>query len=472
MGRLFIRTAAGILAAALVLAGCGDGAGGGDGTGGGDIPSVPTGTLTIQNVPGGTDTFGVYITTQTITANYLPITTNYSAIGGALGSPSGTVVIPLYTAPEGGTGFTGAGTYSILIIGTSGQTTLLLKAVNGKSFSNGSATITWADLQNVSGMGGNGVLTVTDVPGGTGVFAVYILQDEITADNYLTAIGSFAATGAVTESPGATAAVPLYTTAGGAAAFNSTGEYSVLVYNLTPPLALALNYVEFSSGGAEISWNDLEEVSGMTGPAFLDLTDNVWYDNILLLGQTHTYQFYAEQGKTYYVSWNDRHNGDNTKTGSTKVSAAWKSGGTAIFTNPDSGYTSPRSIYASKSGYIKITVEINSTYYPGTYGLVYWERTGNAALQINFAVSGAEMGVSGDLRLDKSEGNQITISAANAVNCEDFTWLLDGVEITDETSGSITLDAADYEPGLYRLTLIAYRDGVPYSGEAAFAVVE
>jgi hypothetical protein len=440
--------------------------GGGNEGGGGT-----TGTLKITNVPGGTDTFAVYITTQPVTANYVSIITNFAAVGGAVGSPSGTVDVALYTADGGTTAFSGSGTYSILVIGTTGADTPLIKAVNNRSFSGGSAAINWSDLVDVSALGGDGVLTIRDIPGGTGTFAVYVLPDEVTADNYLTAISSFEAVGAVTASPSGTTAAPLYTASGGTTAFNGTGEYSVLVYSLSPPVALGANYVEFNNGGAEISWNDLEEVSGMTGPAFLDLTDNVWYGNSLAAeGQAHEYRFYAEEGKTYYVSWNDYYNGDNSATANIYVSAAWRSGDTAIFTNASSGYTSPRSFPASKSGYVKITVRCG--YYPGTYSLVYWERTGNAALQVNFAVQGGDMNVSGGIKLDKSDNNSITLSLGDASGYTDFMWFLEGVKLEGETESSITLKAEDYGTGLYHLTLAAYKDAVPYSGEITFAVVE
>jgi hypothetical protein len=445
---------------------------------GGDIPGETTGTLTIQNVPAGTEAFSAYITTQTITANYTSIITNFTAVGAVTGSQSGTVEVLLYTTAGGTTGFTGAGTYSILVLGTGGgAATPLVKAVNGKSFSNGSAAITWADLEDVSGMGGNGVLTVRDIPEETGAFMVYILRDEVTEDSYLTAMTSYAAWGTATGSSGGTKAVPLHTF-GGLAAFGDTGEYSILVYDATSLLAKALNYMEFINGGAEISWNDLEEVSGMSGgPAFLELTDNVWYGNALAVaGQVHEYQFYAERNKSYYVSWNDYYNGYNSALARVKVSAERKSSGESIFTGKISGYSSPELISADKSGYIKVTVELAADswgeFFSGPYSLIYWENTGDTALQFNFTISGGDMGVSGGIKLDKSEDNSITLSVGNAESYTDFRWILEGEEITDETNGSITLSASAYAAGIYHLTAVAYKDGVPYSGEITFAVVE
>jgi hypothetical protein len=471
-------TAVLVLAGVLVLAACNNPAGGGGNNNNNNDNNNGGGKLTVNNVPGGTGGFAVYISAEPVSANYYAVVTNYTAAGGVTGSQSGTVTVPLYTTmseTETGPAFTGTGTYSILVVGTTGTTAVLAKAVNGKGFSNGSAAINWAELQDVSGMGGSGVLTVRDVPAGTGTFAVYVLSDEITAENYYTALTSFAAVGGVIESPTGTAAVPLYTASGGTTAFSGTGDYSILVYAVgSTALAKALNDVEFTGGGAEISWNDLEETSGMSGSGLKPLTENVWYDNTLAAGQIHEYRFHAEKGKSYYVSWNDRNNGDNTKTGYIRVSAAWKSGGADIFTGQTYGYTGPKFITAAKSGTVKITVELNGTYYPGTYGLIYWERTGNAMLQINFSVSdGGDMGVSGGIKLDKSDDNSITVSVENDWDYTEFEWYLEGGKIQNETGGSITLNASDYEDeGLYHLTAIAYKDGVPYSGTITFAVVE
>jgi hypothetical protein len=302
---------------------------------------------------------------------------------------------------------------------------------------------------------------------------VYVLRDEVTAENYLGALLSFVAVGGVIGSPSGTVAAPLYTTSGGTTAFNGTGPYSILVYAADTLLARAVNNVEFTNGGAAISWTDLQEVSAMTGgPALTALTENVWYDNTISAG-VHEYQFYAHKGTTYFVSWNNGYEGDGTKNGNIQVSAAWKSGGTGIFSAQSYGFTNPKRITADKSGYIKITVEKPSWGNAGTYGLIYWEEDrGNSVFQIDFSVNpGGDMGVSGDIKLDQNDNDQITISVGNAEAYTGFRWFVDDTEVAGEINDNIILSAAAYSPGVHQLTAVAYRDGVPYSEEISFAVV-
>ncbi|AEF84859.1 putative lipoprotein [Treponema primitia ZAS-2] len=427
------------------------------------------GTLTINDVPTGTGTFAVYITTSEISSsNYTSILTSYVALGAVTGSNSGSVTIPLYTTSGGTSAFSSSGTYSILVISSTGSS--LVRAVNNRTFANGSATISWADLQNLSNLGGEGgILTINDVPSGTGTFAVYITVDEITSAT--TSIPtSYVAIGAVTGSSGSVA-LPLYTITGGTA-FNGTGYYSILVFGSTGSgLIQGVNDIEFTNGGAEISWNDLQNVSSIPGTNAIPLKDNVWYDNTITDGASHEYQFYAQQGKSYLVSWNDGSYGNGTKTGDIKVSASWK-GGTSIFSSESyGGFNYPKLIEAEKSGYIKIKVEKRDYYNPGTYGLIYWESQGVLTVQIGFKGPN-DITVSGDLKLDISDNNSITLSVGDASAYSGFKWIIDGAELSGQTSSSITLSASVYNtPGVYHLTAVAYQGVVPYSREISFAVV-
>jgi hypothetical protein len=52
-----------------------------------------------------------------------------------------------------------------------------------------------------------------------------------------------------------------------------------------------------------------------------------------------------------------------------------------------------------------------------------------------------------------------------------FEVRLGQLEITGATGGGLTLPAADYETGAYRLSVIAFKNGVRYVRMVGFAVV-
>jgi membrane carboxypeptidase/penicillin-binding protein PbpC len=94
-------------------------------------------------------------------------------------------------------------------------------------------------------------------------------------------------------------------------------------------------------------------------------------------------------------------------------------------------------------------------------------------LQISFVDPGSDdISLSGEIRLSKAGNNSITISAGDAGNYSNFKWFLNGDELSGETSDSITLSAGSYDTGLYYLTVVAEKGGIPYSREIAFAVVQ
>jgi hypothetical protein len=98
----------------------------------------------------------------------------------------------------------------------------------------------------------------------------------------------------------------------------------------------------------------------------------------------------------------------------------------------------------------------------------------DTGFQINFTgPTGSDINVDGGFKLSKSESaySAITISVENDEEYDSFRWLVEGQALSGETGGSVTLTASSYNAGAYRLTAIAEKDGVPYSREFPFAVV-
>ncbi|GHV96259.1 hypothetical protein AGMMS50293_25790 [Spirochaetia bacterium] len=107
----------------------------------------------------------------------------------------------------------------------------------------------------------------------------------------------------------------------------------------------------------------------VTDTSIIDLTHNTWQDGVLAINESQKYQFYAEAGKSYSINWNDSNDGDHSKTGDIRVSAYWKTGEVDLFTNINSGYTTPQTFTANKSGYIVIKTE--AAYAAGYYAVKY-----------------------------------------------------------------------------------------------------
>jgi hypothetical protein len=81
--------------------------------------------------------------------------------------------------------------------------------------------------------------------------------------------------------------------------------------------------------------------------------------------------------------------------------------------------------------------------------------------------------VEGGFKLFKTgaANSSITINVENPENYDAFRWLVDGAELAGQTGDSVTLNASNYNAGAYWLTVIAEKDGVPYSRKFSFAVV-
>jgi hypothetical protein len=99
--------------------------------------------------------------------------------------------------------------------------------------------------------------------------------------------------------------------------------------------------------------------------------------------------------------------------------------------------------------------------------------SGLADIDVYFTGPGNDITLDGDIKLSKSDSaySSITIRVGNGGDYDAFRWLVDGADLAGETGGSVTLNASDYDTGAYRLTVIAKKDGVPYSRDFPFAVM-
>jgi hypothetical protein len=67
-------------------------------------------------------------------------------------------------------------------------------------------------------------------------------------------------------------------------------------------------------------------------------------------------------------------------------------------------------------------------------------------------------------------GGPLTVTLNNAAAFTNFKWWLDGAEQVSETGSSYSITVTPLSAGTHRVMIIAYKDGVPYSGETSFTV--
>ena len=105
----------------------------------------------------------------------------------------------------------------------------------------------------------------------------------------------------------------------------------------------------------------------------IPLTVNIWNDGRITSGASGSavwYSFNVTSGTRYYVWWNDSYQGNSTKTLDVVVSASYSNGAT-IFTNVDSGWSSPSSFTANTNGTVRIRVTPDSSGRTGTFAVAY-----------------------------------------------------------------------------------------------------
>jgi hypothetical protein len=108
------------------------------------------------------------------------------------------------------------------------------------------------------------------------------------------------------------------------------------------------------------------------------LTENVWANgSISDANGEDWYSFPVTSGTTYRIWWNDKGQGNSTKTGNVAVGARYENTTTFIFggtnTAVDSGWTTAQSFTANQTGtvYIRVILYNRSSSNTGTYGIAY-----------------------------------------------------------------------------------------------------
>jgi len=99
------------------------------------------------------------------------------------------------------------------------------------------------------------------------------------------------------------------------------------------------------------------------------LTNGQWVNGNITNSNGLWYSFYVTAGTTYRVWWNDKYDGDNTKTLDVQVTA-FDSNGIRIFRGDD-GWNYPVSFSTPSSGMVYILVTPFYSSDIGTFGIVY-----------------------------------------------------------------------------------------------------
>jgi uncharacterized protein YjdB len=436
------------------------------------------GKLTITGLPSG-GTRAVYVfSSGTDISTYTAITTaygngSYQAVGASLSSDGSFTLYTWSSGAQGG-GFTGNGNYPVLLLSSSGgisDTANPMYARATVSFSNGAGTVSYSSFTAVvTGGTSPTVTTVTVSPatasvakGGTQIFTATVagtgspaqsvtwtLSGSNNGDTTISADGTIAV--AATETA-ASLTVRATSTADG----SKYGEATVTVTESAPPInipsgsaVIAINFEGPSEDIGTILSADITN-DPYYDPAIPVLENGIWQDGS---NPVKYHQFYAYAGTSYAITWNDSYQGDNTKSADVGVSAYWKATDTGIFSLTDSGWNSPKTFTADRTGIVVLKVE----HYSGG------NTSGTYAVKYTAPESG---GVSGNVV--GSVSGSLTVSVANAGSYGNFRWILDGVE-QSETTGNFTINTVALDIGPHRLTVIAVKAGTSYSREVTFRV--
>jgi formylglycine-generating enzyme required for sulfatase activity len=149
-------------------------------------------------------------------------------------------------------------------------------------------------------------------------------------------------------------------------------------------------------------------------PSWPVLQNNVWHDDS---DPVKYCQFYAQAGTSYVISWNDSYEGDGSKTADIGVSAYWKATDAGIFSLTDSGWDSPITFTADRSGIVVLKAE---SYMGGN-------TTGTFA--IKYATDSLSLGISDSITFSAPAGHAA------------YQWIIDGASYPVATD-TITLTAA------------------------------
>jgi hypothetical protein len=112
--------------------------------------------------------------------------------------------------------------------------------------------------------------------------------------------------------------------------------------------------------------------------AYLDLNYHTNKQVLYMAGGKHYYRMAVTAGSSYTIEWQTgRENDGATVTAaaggvSWVYVSAWQNDGTAIFTNVNNGYNSPKTFIANSSGYVTVEVKQDGSS-SGNYAIYYFQ---------------------------------------------------------------------------------------------------
>lgn len=416
------------------------------------------GRLIINGFPGGSSfAVNIYDYSGTIVSQM-----EYaSVIGNPVGVSLGYAAMsPVTLVSMSGGEFSQSGVFLVVLADTANPVAGLLFKT-GVAFTNGGAVINYGELT-----------AFADLPltgGEDGSFSIG--QVSVSAASTSASRGSTVLFSAVVTGTGNPPQTVFWSITSGHAAgtdINGNGLLSVAADEPASSITVRASSTEdtskygeaavtvtgdLPSGGASITINFEGPVEGILVQSY-DITNDPYYDPAIPVLENGTWQdgsnpvqyhqFYAQAGISYSINWNDSYQGDNTKSADVGVSAYWKASNASIFGLTDSGWSSPQTFTADRSGIAVLKVEhYNGGNTTGTYAVRY--------------------------TASESSGATLTLAVADAGSYSNFRWILDGTE-RSETTGSITIDTTVLDIGLHRITVIAVKAGISYSREIRFRI--
>jgi hypothetical protein len=160
----------------------------------------------------------------------------------------------------------GGGTYHVLVTVADGSTGSSMRYRNNVSFSNGSATVNWNGMTEITTVVDPGVGSVSFTGGlPSGIWSIMVVPGPITTLlEYSTAVSNIVALGASTVTSGN--AATLVTTGATGGTFNPNGTYTILYTNAdnpTDPVNKYQNNITFSGGNATINVSAMSNISDL-----------------------------------------------------------------------------------------------------------------------------------------------------------------------------------------------------------------
>jgi hypothetical protein len=351
------------------------------------------------------------------------------------------------------TGINATGTLAVALSGTNASTYFTLSTTSISSIAAG-GNATFTVVPNTGLNAGTYTATVT-VSGSNSISASFSVSFTVNRAGGV-AVGPITGTSSITGNSVTINAVA-------APANGQTVEYARNTSNSTTGvtwqtgttftgLTAGTTYYFFARSAQSTNYNAGTASSGyqVATRSITPLTENVWTDGSITSGVSDVYySFNVTSGTTYYVWWNDSKQG-NSKTLDVTVSAAY-SNGTSIFTNVDSGYTTPREFTASSSGTVHITVTPYTSGGTGTFAVTYSTSTPITPYAItttsewNQALTAVRNGGSGTTAVPKSYtfniGGSFTVPGLVTNSASTGFGTVTNIVVTLKGSGTISLNS-------------------------------